>query len=113
VQLTFWYNPADDLDSEVAFYSDALGLEEAWRDGDDTVAFWMPAHDVQVMVSTTPQPAGPMYAVDDVDAWIATHPAVPVTIQPYPIPGGSVAGLSGPGGNTFYVFDQPDPNGSA
>jgi hypothetical protein len=30
------------------------------------------------------------------------------TVEKFEIPGGSVAGFAAPGGNTFYVFDQPD-----
>lgn len=108
MKLTFWYVPATDLAVETQFYRDHLGLEEAWSEGDDTVAFWMPERDVQVMVSTTPQPGGPMYLVDDVGAWVNAHPEVPVSINRYEIPGGSVAGFASPNGSAFYVFDQPD-----
>ena len=60
------------------------------------------------MLSTTPQPAGPMYLVDSVDAWIAGHADISVTVAKFEIPGGAVAGFAAPGVNTFYVFDQPD-----
>lgn len=108
MRLTFWYAPATNLEAEVRFYRESLGLEEAWSEGDDTVAFWMPERDVQIMVSTTAQPGGPMYIVDDVGAWMDSHPEVPVSIDRYDIPGGSVAAFVSPSGSTFYVFDQPD-----
>lgn len=108
MKLTFWYWPSADLAAGVAFHRDELGLLEAWREGDDTVAFWLPDRSAQVMVSTTDQPPGPMFLVDDVGAWLREHPEVTVGIERYAIPGGSVVGLVGPGDNRFYVFDQPD-----
>lgn len=107
MKLTFMYQPIDDLRAAVDFHRDDLGFDEAWREGDDTVAFWLPGRVAQVMLSTTMQPAGLMYLVDDLDAWMRDHPTVAVSIDKYAIPGGSVAGFAAPGGNTFYVFDQP------
>jgi catechol 2,3-dioxygenase-like lactoylglutathione lyase family enzyme len=108
VKLTFVYQPVEDVEAAAAFYRETLGFEEAWRDGEITVAFWLPGRPAQVMLSTTKQPPGPMYLVDTLDEWIRNHPDVVVTIEKYAIPGGSVAGFEAPGGNTFYVFDQPD-----
>ena len=108
MKLTFLYQPVEEVEEAAAFHRDTLGFEEAWRDGGITVAFWLPGRPAQVMLSTTEQPAGPMYRVDSLDAWIRDHPDVPLTIETYPIPGGSVAGFEAPGGSTFYVFDQPD-----
>ena len=107
MKLTFLYAPAPDLAAGAAFYRTSLGLEEAWRDGDVTVAFWSPDRSVQVMVSTTDQPAGPMYLVDDLAEWTATHPELPVAVPRADIPNGAVTGFSDPSGNVFYVFDQP------
>lgn len=107
VKLTFIYQPTDDVLAAAAFHRDELGLEEAWRDGDDTIAFWLPDRSAQLMVSSTDQPPGPMYLVDDLDTWMSDHPDVGATIEKYEIPGGSVAGFTSPGSNTFYVFDQP------
>lgn len=108
MKLTFLYQPVTDLGEAVAFYRDRLGLEEAWREADDTVAFWPPDRSTQLMVSTTPQPAGPMYLVDSVDSWLHDHPDIATSVEKFDIPGGAVVGLAAPGGNTFYVFDQPD-----
>jgi len=108
VKLTFLYHPVVHLAEAAAFYRDQLLFDEAWREGDDTVSFWLPDRSAQLMVSTTPQPAGPMYLVDSVDAWVRDHPDVVIAVQKYEIPGGSVAGFVAPGSNTFYVFDQPD-----
>ncbi|GAA2723273.1 VOC family protein [Cellulomonas aerilata] len=107
MKLRFIYQPVPDLAEAVAFHREDLQFEEAWRDGDDTVAFWLPDRSAQVMLSTTKQPAGPMYLVDDLDAWISEHPGIAILVATYEIPGGSVAGFCAPGDNVFYVFDQP------
>jgi hypothetical protein len=108
MKLTFLYQPVDDLAVAAAFHRDLLGLDEAWREGDDTIAFWLPDRSAQIMLSGTPQPAGPMYLVEDLAAWTAAHAGIPVAIERYDIPGGAVAGFAAPGGAVFYVFDQPD-----
>jgi predicted enzyme related to lactoylglutathione lyase len=108
MKLSFLYQPVTDLDGAVPLYRDVLGWEESWREGDDTVAFWMPDRTAQVMLSLTDHPAGPMYLVDDLDAWITAHEDIAIVIMKYEIPGGSVAGFAAPGDNVFYVFDQPD-----
>ncbi|MEO7369846.1 MAG: VOC family protein [Ilumatobacteraceae bacterium] len=108
MKLTFIYQPVQDLEVAVAFHRDQLGFDEAWREDDDTVAFWLPGRVAQIMLSTTDQPAGPMYLVEDVDAWTREHPAVITSVEKFDIPGGSVAGFAAPGDNTFYVFDQPN-----
>jgi predicted enzyme related to lactoylglutathione lyase len=108
MRFTFIYQPVDDLPAAVAFHRDVLEFEEAWREDDDTVSFWLPDRSAQIMLSTTEQPAGAMYLVDDLDTWISDHPSAVTTIAKFEIPGGAVAGFSAPGGNTFYVFDQPN-----
>ena len=113
MKLTFLYTPAPDLATGAAFYRDVLHLQEAWRDGDRTVAFWSSDRAVQVMVSTTEQPAGPMYLVDDLTQWTAAHPDLCVTVPRSDIPNGAVTGFSDPMGNVFYVFDQPGKPGAS
>jgi hypothetical protein len=54
VKLTFLYQSVDDLDAALAFYRDVLGLAEAWREGDTTVAFELPGSPVQLMVDVRP-----------------------------------------------------------
>ena len=106
MRLTYLDEPAPALGDLVAFYRDVLGLEESWRDGNRTVAFWAPDRRVQLMVSTTEQPAGPMYLVDDLEVWTAAHREVPLRVAPTEIPGGVVAGYASPSGQVFYVYDQ-------
>jgi predicted enzyme related to lactoylglutathione lyase len=108
MRLVFHYAPSPAaLGPTVAFYRDALGWDEAWREGTETVAFPDPGRAAQIMVSLTDQPPGPMFLVDDLAAYLAAHPDLPVVIPPYAIPNGSVAGVADPAGNTLYLFDQP------
>lgn len=107
MKLTYLYLPVTDLPVAEAFYRDQLGLEETWREGESTIAFAGPDGAVQLMVDTEGYPPGPMYEVDDVIAWTSAHAGVPVRVPRYEIPGGSVTGCEDPGGNVFYVFDQP------
>ncbi len=106
MELAYLYVPVTDLPAAEAFYRDTLGLEESWREGAGTIAFWSPDRLVQLMVDTDGYPGGPMYQVDDVVVWLAEHDAVPVRVPRYEIPGGAVTGLQDPAGNVFYVFDQ-------
>jgi catechol 2,3-dioxygenase-like lactoylglutathione lyase family enzyme len=55
-----------DLAAALPFYRDTLGLDEAWREGKDTVAFYLPDRKAQIMVVANGDPAGPMYKVDSV-----------------------------------------------
>lgn len=106
MKLAYLYQPVTDLDAAVAFYRDQFGLEETWREGDEAVGIQLPGGQTQIMVATDGLPPGPMYEVDDVDAWAARHPALEATIARFEIPGGAVIGFIGPGGHTFYVFDM-------
>jgi catechol 2,3-dioxygenase-like lactoylglutathione lyase family enzyme len=106
MKLAYLYLPVADLDEAVAFHRDRLGLEEAWREGDEAVALWLPDRSAQIMVATDGLPAGPMYEVDEVDSWVAAHADIDVAVERFEIPGGAVVGLAGPGGHVFYVFDM-------
>ncbi len=108
MKFVFLNQPVTDLDEAVTFYRDVLGFEEAWREGEDTVSFYVPDRSAQIMLVTDGLPAGPMYLVDDAQAWTAGHADLPVRVPRMEIPGGAVIGFDGPGGNVFYVFDQPD-----
>ncbi len=106
MKLTFLYAPVDELGPALAFYRDALGWREAWREGDTTVAFHLPGSDVQVMVSESSSDVpGPMYLVQDARAF-AAHAGLSPAGAAEEIPGGVVLPFDDPAGNRFYVFDQ-------
>ena len=108
MELTFLLVPVPDLATVLPFYRDTLGLDEAWREGEDTVAFALPDGKVQLMLVANGDPAGPMYKVDSVSGFFADRPEIKVAVAPQPIPGGSVAGFQDPAGTLAYVFDQVD-----
>ncbi len=73
MKLAFLYQPVPDLDAAAEYYAKTLRWEEAWRD-DASVAFWLPDRSAKVMLSISGKPPGPMYLVDDLDAWLDEHP---------------------------------------
>ena len=104
MKLTFMYAPTTDLASSLAFYRDTLGLEEAWREGEETVVLALPDTEVQLMVSVDDGPGGPIYLVDDVRAFLAEHPGIDA--EPMDIPDGTMASFTDPAGNSISVLDQ-------
>ncbi|MGY3128306.1 catechol 2,3-dioxygenase-like lactoylglutathione lyase family enzyme [Agrococcus sp. UYP33] len=104
--LRFLYQPVSDLGEAMRFYERVLGLEEAWRDGERSTAYWAPDRSCQIMVSVSGKPAGPMYLVDSLAAWVEAHPALPIAVEQDAAGAGSVIGFHDPDGNVFYVFDQ-------
>ncbi|MFT4229113.1 MAG: hypothetical protein QM602_02365 [Microbacterium sp.] len=108
--LTFIYAPVAALEPTLAFYRDVLGWDEAWREGEEAVAFRVPDSPVQVMVSLDEldEKPGAMYRVDDLVAFLADHPTLVITTPPREIPGGNVVAVDDGGGNTVYFFDFVD-----
>ena len=105
---TFLYVPTDDLEATARFYRDELKLEEAWREGDDTIAFALPSGELQLMVSSAPGGYGPMYLVPSAEEWVREHADLEVAQPLQQIPGGATVGFTDPAGNAFYVFDQEE-----
>jgi hypothetical protein len=105
VELTFWYEPVGDLQAAAASYYALPRWKEAWREGDETIAFHTPDRAIQLMLSSTEQPAGPVYLVPDLAAWTVEHLSFRVAVSAYDLPGGSVCGFHSPGG-VLYTFGQ-------
>lgn len=109
MKLTFLYQPVKDLKESVAFYRDTLGLDEAWREGDMTVAFALPGTEVAVMLDVpNGENWGPggFYEVESVEKFVADHPGVTLAGEVFPIPGGHGARFLDPSGNVLYLLDQ-------
>jgi catechol 2,3-dioxygenase-like lactoylglutathione lyase family enzyme len=111
MKLTFLYQPVKDLDESVAFYRDALGLDEAWREGTTTAAFTLPGSDVQLMLDTTSgddwRPGG-FFEVDSVEKFVAEHRNLSWVMESIELPGGTGASFRDPSGNVIYLFDHTD-----
>lgn len=110
MKLTFIYVPVPDLPPALAFYRDQLGLDEAWREGEGTVAFGLPSSDVQIMVDVPLDDgpnwaSGPMYLVDDLDAYMKDHAAMPHVGDVIADPNIRFATYTDPAGNPFHVFE--------
>ena len=106
MKLSYLYTPTRDLAASATFYRDVMGFDEAWREGDDTIAFALPESDVQLMLSSAPGEHGPMYLVPSAAEWVRAHPDLEVVLPLEQIPGGATVGFRDPAGNAFHVFDQ-------
>lgn len=107
MRLTFYFQPVDDLTLAAEHYT-KLGWDEAWREGEHTIAMQMPQVETQLMLDDAEGwgGPGPMYLVDDLLPWLEAHPdldAGDIT----EIPGGRVAEIAGPG-HSYYVFSMDD-----
>ncbi|PZF83452.1 VOC family protein [Jiangella anatolica] len=114
MKLSYIYVSVPDLKEALAFYRDELGLEEAWREGEGTVAFQLPNSPIQLMVDVPPDSGenwstGPFYEVDDLGKFVAEHGGLAWVGEPIEIPGGRSASFRDPGGNIMHVFDQSAP----
>ena len=110
MKLEFMYLPTQDLNASLALYRDALGFDELWREGEQTVGLAVPGSDVSLMVDAAAQPGwgpGPIFITDDVKAFHAQHEGqYELAMPPFEIPGGFMSGFRDPAGNPIYVMDQ-------
>lgn len=115
MKLTFLYHPVTDLEASVAFYRDVLGLDEAWREGEETAAFALPDSPVQVMLDVTDSDTGGpsgFYEVDNVDKFHAEHRDSINWIQPpEDLPPIRCAAFTDPGGNLCRIFHSLEETG--
>ncbi len=109
MKLEFMYLPAQDLDAALALYRDALGFDELWREGDETVGL-STGTEVALMIDAAALPGwgpGPIFITDDVKAFHAAHDgAYDLRFPPFEIPGGYISAFQDGSGNFIYVMDQ-------
>lgn len=105
-ELRFLYQPVADLAAAAQFYTETLGFQRAWSDGDVSIGLRLPGGGPQVMLSTSGKAAGPMYLVESLDRWVAEHSSVKATTERDTAGTGHVLGFEDPDGNVFYIFDQ-------
>jgi catechol 2,3-dioxygenase-like lactoylglutathione lyase family enzyme len=108
MKLEFLYTPVKDLQSALALYRDALGWEEAWREGDSTVSLKLPGTDVQLMLDEAEAgEVGPLFVVENVERFHADRPrGLTTRAEPQEIPGGFLVTYADASGNAIYVMDQ-------
>ncbi|MEO4055055.1 VOC family protein [Solibacillus sp. CAU 1738] len=108
MKLLFMDYPVKDLKEALAFYRDVLGFEEAWREGDHTVALKLPGSDVQLMIENdeiglTP---GAVFLVDNVDKYYEDNKETLNFIkEPVDIPPGRYAIFQDNSGNLLRILD--------
>jgi len=107
MKLTFLYQPVRDIKESVEFYR-ALGLDEAWREGDGTVAFKLPGSPVELMLDHVSGDSGPggFFEVESVDKFVAEHQDFDWSGEIFEMPGGRGASFRDPSGNWIHLFDQ-------
>lgn len=109
MKLEFLHTPVTDLKAALALYRDALGWEEAWREGDSTVSLKLPGTDVQLMLveAESGQGFGPIFVVESVEKFHAERPGeLRTREEPQEIPGGFMATYEDTSGHPMYVLDQ-------
>jgi predicted enzyme related to lactoylglutathione lyase len=116
MKLLFLYHPVTDLQKALAFYRDELGWDEAWREGDTTIAMQVPGSELQVMLDVADSSAeGPalgssgFYEVDDVDAFLTAHSGITPVEGPTDLPPIRYASFRDPAGNAFRLFHNLEP----
>ena len=107
MKLEFMYAPVRKIDEALELYRDGLGLTEAWREGENTVALNLPDTDVKLMLDAEAPAAqpGPLFVVDSVAAFRAEHPSLAYE-DDLEIPGGWLTSFTDPWSNVFYLMDQ-------
>ncbi|MDX8344693.1 VOC family protein [Rossellomorea sp. YZS02] len=75
MKLAFLCHPVTDLKKSLNYYRDTLGFEEAWREGDHTIALKLPGTDVQLMIENDEADLGPggIFIVDSVDGYFEQY----------------------------------------
>ena len=113
MKLVFMYYPVKSLNESLAFYRDTLGFEEAWREGENTVALHMPGTDVRLLIEDDEfgLPAGGVFLVDSVDDYYREYKETvefikePVTIRP-----GRYTIYKDASGNLLRIIDFSNQN---
>jgi hypothetical protein len=109
VKLEYLYLPTRDLHAALALYRDGLGWQDAWREGETTVALTMPGTEVKLMLDAADPDAavGPIFVVESVHDFHTGRPGqLRIGNEPAAIPGGFMASYEDPSGNAIHVLDQ-------
>ncbi|MDM5316197.1 VOC family protein [Fictibacillus sp. b24] len=110
MKLVFHSQPVKDMKKAVIFYRDVLGMEEAWREGDHTVAFKTNA-DTQILLEDDNGEhvygPGSVFLVDSVDKYFnENNQTLSFVKEPCDIPPGRYAIFSDDSGNPIRIIDM-------
>lgn len=109
MKLSFLCHPTKDLKKSLSFYREQLGLEEAWREGDHTVALHLKGNsEVQLMIEIDEGvPAGGVFIVEDVNKFYEENRLTLNFIkEPCDIPPGRYAIFNDIDGNSLRIIDM-------
>lgn len=108
MKLVFLYHPVKNLKESVTFYRENLGFEEAWREGNHTVALKLPDSDIQLMIEDDEDnlTAGGVFLVNSVDEFVNENKdKLRFVKQPIDIPPGRYAIYEDHSGNPIRIID--------
>jgi catechol 2,3-dioxygenase-like lactoylglutathione lyase family enzyme len=109
MKLVFISYPVNKMDEALAFYRDALGMEEAWREGARTVALRTNS-DVQILLEEDEEEhtygPGGVFVVDNVDLFFEENKdKLTFVKEPCDIPPGRYAIFMDATGNPIRIID--------
>lgn len=109
--LCFFLVPVRDIKKAKTFYRDVLGLEESWREGENTIAFKLPGSEVELMVDQIieggPEVPGPIFLVPSVDElYTSQKESIDFVSEPADTPDGRWVSAKDSSGNGLYFTDQ-------
>jgi catechol 2,3-dioxygenase-like lactoylglutathione lyase family enzyme len=108
MQLAFLCHPVKNLKESLVFYREVLGFEEAWREGEHTVALKLPGTEVQLMIEDDDEgfSTGGIFIVDSVDEFYESNKEQ-LTFVKYPcdIPPGRYAIFQDSSENPMRIID--------
>ncbi|MFB4212142.1 VOC family protein [Shouchella sp. JSM 1781072] len=113
MKLVFLYYPVKNLKESLKIYRDMLGFEEAWREGDHTVALHLPESDVQMMIEEDEKEleAGGMFLVESVDTFYLEKKELFQFVKPpKDIPPGRYAVCKDENNNYIRIIDFSKEN---
>ena len=108
MKLCFLYHPVNNLKESLTFYRDVLGFEEAWREGNHTIALSIPNTEQRIMIEEDEHDlgAGGIFLVDSVEEYYNEHQSkVNFVKMPSDIPPGKYAIYLDDSGNPIRIID--------
>ncbi len=108
MKLVFLYHPVADLKESLAFYRDTLGFEEAWREGEHTVALHMPGSEVRLLIEDDEMGLAPggVFLVGSVNGFYEENKEnLEFIKQPAGIPPGRYVIYKDNSGNLLRILD--------